>query len=75
MAAVGDVRRRVLLTPGQVLHERLMREVLKRVCDIDMVLRGGTALAFAYGVDRHSIDLDFDAHGLDTFRARVRRAG
>ena len=51
-----------------------MREVLKRVRGLDLVLRGGSALAFAYGVDRHSTDLDFDALGKVELRGRIRRA-
>ena len=29
--------------------------------DTPYVLKGGTALAFCYGPDRHSTDIDFDA--------------
>ena len=74
MAADGRLRRVELLSPFQALHESLLREVLKRVRGMDLVLRGGTALAFAYGVDRHSTDLDFDSHGKVELRGQIRRA-
>ena len=37
-----------------------MWDVLERVRDLEMVLKGGTALAFTRGLNRHSTDLDFD---------------
>ena len=61
MAADSRIRRGLRLTPHQELHERLMRAVLERVRDLNMVLKGGTALAFTHGLNRHSTDLDFDA--------------
>ena len=39
-----------------------MREVLARVQDLGLVLKGGTAFAIAWGLNRHSTDLDFDAN-------------
>ena len=60
MAAHGGVRRNVRLTPKQQLHERLMKELLKRIRGWGLVLRGGSAVAFAYGGNRHSTDLDLD---------------
>ena len=74
MAADSHVRPGVRLTPGQALHERLMREVLKRVRGLDLVLKGGSALAFAYGLERHSTDLDFDAARRVELRGCLRRA-
>ena len=62
MAADSRVWRDVRLTPIQELHERLMKDVLGRVRDLDLVLKGGSALAFTRGLNRHSTDLDFDAH-------------
>lgn len=38
-----------------------MRAVLKGIQDTPLVLKGGTALMMAYGLDRFSEDLDFDA--------------
>ena len=48
-----------------------MWAVLERVRDLDMVLKGGTALASTLGPDRHSTDLDFDAERLDELRDRI----
>ena len=62
MAADSRVWRDVRLTPVQELHERLMKDVLVRVRDLDLVLKGGSALAFTRGLNRHSTDLDFDAN-------------
>ena len=75
MAADGPIGRDVRLSPEQALHERLLREVLKRVRGMDLVLKGGSALAFCYGVGRHSTDLDFDARRRVDFRGIIRRAG
>ena len=52
--------RSVRLTPEQALHERVMRAVVLQMQDTPFVLKGGTALALLYGLDRHSVDLDFD---------------
>ena len=38
-----------------------MGAVVARMQDTSYVLKGGTALAFAYGLDRHSTDIDFAA--------------
>ena len=40
-----------------------MRAVLRQLQATPYVFKGGSALAFAYGLDRHSTDLDFDADG------------
>ena len=37
-----------------------MRAVALQMQDTRYVLKGGTALALLYGLDRHSVDLDFD---------------
>ena len=52
--------RGIRLTPDQALHERVMRAVALRMQTTPFVLKGGTALALLYGLDRHSMDLDFD---------------
>ena len=52
--------RSVRLNPEQALHERIMRMVALEMQDTPLVLKGGTALALLYGLDRHSVDLDFD---------------
>ncbi len=59
MAAHRSIR----LDPEQALHERLMRAVALRMQTTPYVLKGGTALALLYGLDRHSVDLDFDERG------------
>ena len=38
-----------------------MKAALDPVRDLDLVLKGGSALAFTRGLNRHSTDLDFDA--------------
>ena len=75
MAAHGRVRRNVSLTPEQRLHERLMKEVLKRLRGSGLVLRGGSAVAFAYGGNRHSTDLDLDGEEAVELRSQIRAAG
>ena len=52
--------RSVRLSAEQALHERIMREIALEMQDTPLVLKGGTALALLYGLDRHSVDLDFD---------------
>ncbi|MCY4534495.1 MAG: nucleotidyl transferase AbiEii/AbiGii toxin family protein [Bryobacterales bacterium] len=48
-----------------------MWAVLERVRDLDMVLKGGTALAFTRGLNRHSTDLDFDSERPVELRDRI----
>lgn len=55
--------RSIRLTPEEALHERLMRAVALRMQTTPYVLKGGTALALFYGLNRHSEDLDFDDCG------------
>jgi len=54
MAADSRLRRDVRLTPSQALHERLMKAVLDRVRDLDLVLKGGSALVFTRSLNHHS---------------------
>jgi len=49
------------LTPKETIHITLMRELACGLSDTPLVLKGGTALLLAYGLDRFSDDLDFDA--------------
>ena len=74
MAADGRVRRAVRLSAERALHERLLREVLGRVQDLNLVLKGGSALAFFHGAGRHSTDLDFDGRRKVELRGRIRKA-
>lgn len=70
MAANGSVRRGLRLTLDQELHERLMW-ALVQIQDLAMVLKGGTALAFTRGLNRHSTDLDFDTNRPVELRDRI----
>jgi predicted nucleotidyltransferase component of viral defense system len=49
------------MKPRDAAHEQLMKSILKGIDDTPLVLKGGTALLLAYGLDRFSEDLDFDA--------------
>ena len=51
-----------------------MRDVLARVQDLGLVLKGGTAFAFAWGLNRHSTDLDFDTNRPVELRDRIESA-
>ena len=51
-----------------------MRDVLARVQDLGLVLKGGTAFAFAWGLSRHSTDLDFDTNRPVELRDRIESA-
>lgn len=61
------------LIPRDVAHEKLMRSILKGIKDTPLVLKGGTALLLAYGLDRFSEDLDFDAPLKLNLESRIRR--
>ena len=74
MAAYSRVRRDVRLTPSQALHEQVMKELLSRVQDLGMVLKGGSVLAFTRGLNRHSTDLDFDTDRAVELRDRIESA-
>jgi len=50
-----------VLTSEEVLHKKFMLAILKNIADTPLVLKGGTALLLAYGLDRFSEDLDFDS--------------
>ncbi len=71
MATDSRVRRGLRLKPHEELHEQLMWAVLERVRDLDLVLKGGTALAFTRGLNRHSTDLDFDTGRPVELRDRI----
>ena len=74
MAAYSRVRRGVRLTPSQELHEQLMKEVVSRVQDLDLILKGGSALAFTRSLNRHSTDLHFDTDRPVELRDRIKNA-
>lgn len=48
------------LTPEQALREAVMLSVVRHLQDVPCILRGGSALAFTRGLNRHTTDLDFD---------------
>ena len=48
-----------------------MRDVVTRVQDLNLILKGGTALAFTRGLNRHSTDLDFDTNGAVELRDQI----
>ena len=74
MAADNRVRRGLRVNPQQELCALLMRAVLERVRDLDMVPKGGTALAVTHGLDRHSTELDFNAERPVELRDRIASA-
>lgn len=62
MEGTSGVAYKAALTPFQALHVTLMRDIVRSLVDTPMVLKGGTALLLAYGLDRFSEDLDFDSN-------------
>lgn len=54
----------MILYNDNALHLRLMKTISETVFKnkLPLALKGGTALLFAYGLDRMSTDLDFDAN-------------
>ena len=44
------------------IHKALIQTVVKGLSDRPVVLKGGTALVLAYGMDRHSEDIDYDSN-------------
>jgi predicted nucleotidyltransferase component of viral defense system len=61
MDDVNDLAIQANLSERQKVHVQLMANVARSLSDTPMVLKGGTALLLAYGLDRHSTDLDFDS--------------
>ncbi len=61
MDDVNDLAIQADLSERQKAHVQLMANVARSLNDTPMVLKGGTALLLAYGLDRHSTDLDFDS--------------
>lgn len=55
-------------------HARLIRAILDEVADTPLVLKGGAALQLAYGLDRISYDLNFDAPQLSNLEHRIKFA-
>ena len=62
------------LGPKDSLHEKLMIAIAQAVMDTPLVLKGGTALMLAYGLDRFSEDLDFDSPVKLNLESKIRKA-
>lgn len=58
-------------TEAQQTHVSVMKSVVSKLVDLPIVLKGGTALLLAYGLDRFSEDLDFDADLKLNIQARL----
>ncbi|MEL6456350.1 MAG: nucleotidyl transferase AbiEii/AbiGii toxin family protein, partial [Cyanobacteria bacterium J06623_5] len=67
-----DSNRPLPITPGQALHQEVMRQVLEKVQDTPYVLKGGAALVFTRKLSRHSADLDFDSKQRVNLEGRLR---
>ena len=61
------------LTPHETAHIALKRAILQGLRDTPLMLKGGTGLLLAYGLDRFSEDLDFDAPHKLNLESRIRR--
>ncbi|MBL4868800.1 MAG: nucleotidyl transferase AbiEii/AbiGii toxin family protein [Pseudomonadales bacterium] len=59
---------------AQKQHINIMRLIAESLNDTPMVLKGGTALMLAYGLDRYSEDLDFDSTKAISLEKRVKGA-
>lgn len=62
------------LTPHQAERLSFMAAIVREVSDTPMILKGGTALLLAHGLDRYSEDLDFDCTVSITLDAKLKRA-
>lgn len=63
----------ITISVDQTAHVEIMRAVARDMCDLPMVLKGGTALLLCYGLDRFSEDLDFDAPKRFNIAGRIER--
>lgn len=62
------------LSDSEAAHQAVMRSIAEKMADTPYVLKGGTALLFARGLDRHSTDLDFDSHIALNLESRIRQS-
>ena len=62
------------MTPRQQIHVDIMKSVARSLADTPLILKGGTALLFAYGLDRFSEDLDFDSNKHLRLENRIEKA-
>jgi len=51
-----------------------MRSITRSLADTPLILKGGTALLFAYGLNRFSEDLDFDSNKHLRLENRIEKA-
>jgi predicted nucleotidyltransferase component of viral defense system len=61
------------LTYEEKSHSKVMRAITQSFSDTPLVLKGGTALLFGYGLDRFSEDLDFDSSKKISLESRIQR--
>ncbi len=62
------------MTPRQRIHVDIMKSIARSLADTPLILKGGTALLFAYGLDRFSEDLDFDSNKYLRLENRIEKA-
>ena len=62
------------MTPEEQIHCDLMRSIARSLSDTPLILKGGTALLLAYGLDRFSEDLDFDSNKHLRLENRIEKA-
>jgi predicted nucleotidyltransferase component of viral defense system len=62
------------ITPEEQIHCDLMRSIARSLSDTPLILKGGTALLLAYGLDRFSEDLDFDSNKHLRLENRIEKA-
>ena len=62
------------MTPRQRIHVDIMKEIARSLSDTPFILKGGTALLLAYGLDRFSEDLDFDSNKHLRLENRIEKA-
>ncbi len=62
------------MTPEEEIHLSIMRSIARSLADTPLILKGGTALLFAYGLDRFSEDLDFDSNKPLHLENRIKKA-
>lgn len=62
------------LTASQQTHAKVMRSIAQAMIKTPLVLKGGTALLFGYGLDRFSEDLDFDSPQKMNLESRISHA-
>jgi predicted nucleotidyltransferase component of viral defense system len=62
------------LPERQKLHVTFMRSIAISFRNTPLILKGGTALLLAYGLDRYSEDLDFDSRKKIKLETKIKNA-